>query len=112
MQALCECSRAVTAAQTLPEGSLLQSCLRLRAAVSEQMELYDDSLQDYCHILRLHPDHPVECASANDSNCTLCKLWKLLQCMPSGLAIGIAIVHMSGLIIWPLPAGVTCASYQ
>lgn len=106
MQALHECSRAVIAAQTLPEGSVLESCLRLRAAVSEQMELYDDSLQDYCHILRLHPDEPVECAPADGNNCKVCQLWMLLQCMPSGLAIGImlAVVHIYGLKHGPLSA--------
>ena len=47
------------AAQNVPEGRMLETCLRLRAMILEQLEAYDDSLRDYCHILRLRPSDLV-----------------------------------------------------
>ncbi|KAL0033295.1 hypothetical protein WJX77_002264 [Trebouxia sp. C0004] len=50
-----ECSGAVACAQGLADVSMLESALRQRAIVYEQLEAYDLSLQDFCCILQLQP---------------------------------------------------------
>ena len=40
-------------------AKLLEAALGQRAGIYEQLEAYELSLKDYCHVLQLHPGHPL-----------------------------------------------------
>ncbi|KAL0026662.1 hypothetical protein WJX79_002344 [Trebouxia sp. C0005] len=70
-----ECNGAVACAQGLADVSMVESALRLRAVVYEQLEAYHLSLQDFCCILQLQPGNKA----AQQGRCRLTAVVKKLQ---------------------------------
>ncbi|KAA6424798.1 MAG: hypothetical protein FRX49_04972 [Trebouxia sp. A1-2] len=74
-EAVEECNGAVACAQGLADVSMVESALRLRAVVYEQLEAYHLSLQDFCCILQLQPGNKA----AQQGRCRLTAVVKKLQ---------------------------------